>query len=75
MLGKDALDNVLLGNITAIDTNNSFILSFDKPIAIMGIDDIVAINTDNAILICKKSESYKLDQLVKNIKKNNIPIF
>jgi hypothetical protein len=69
------MDNVLMGNIIALDTNNSLVVSHEKPIAVMGVDDIVAVNTDNAILICKKSEAHKINDLVKLIKKNNIPIY
>jgi mannose-1-phosphate guanylyltransferase len=72
---KDALDNVLHGNVVAINTNNSLAISNDKLVAIMGLDDIIVVNADNAILVCKKSEANKIDKLVNYIKSSNIPVF
>ena len=69
---KDAMDNVLQGNVIAVDTTNSLAISKDKLIAIMGLDDIVAVNTEKAILICKKSESNKIDKLVNYINNSGI---
>jgi mannose-1-phosphate guanylyltransferase len=72
---KDALDNVMKGNVVAINTTNSFAISNDKLVAIMGLDDVVIVNTDRAILVCKKSETDKIDQLVDFIKNSNIPVY
>jgi len=70
---KDALDNVLKGNVVAIDTTNSIAISNDKLVAIMGLDDVVVVNTDNSILVCKKNDADKIDKLVDFIKRSNIP--
>ena len=75
MLRKDAMDNVHLGSITSIDTRDSLIYSTEKHIAILGLDDIVVINNDDAILVCKKSEAYRINELIKYFKTNNIPIY
>lgn len=69
------MNNVFEGNIIAFNTHDSIVMSNDKPIAIMGLEDIIAINTDSAILICKKSESHKVQELVAQLKKNNVPIY
>lgn len=68
---KDAMDNVLQGNVVAINTNNSIAISNDKLVAIMGMDDIVVINSEKGILICKKSEADKIDKLVDFINNSN----
>ncbi|MPM77787.1 Alginate biosynthesis protein AlgA [bioreactor metagenome] len=72
---KDALDNVLMGNIIAIDSKNSLAISDDKLIAMLGIDDIVVVNTDNAILLCKRGETRRIDEILEFIKKKNIPLY
>ena len=71
---KDALDNVCRGNVIAIDTTDSVAISNDKLVAIMGLDDVVVVNTEKAILVCKKSESNKLDKLVNFINSSNISV-
>ena len=69
---KDAMDNVLQGNVIAINTNNSLAISNDKLVAIMGMDDVVVVNSDKAILVCKKNDADKIDELVDFISNANV---
>ena len=69
---KDALDNVLQGDVIAINTTNSFAISNEKLVAIMGLDDVVVVNTEKAILVCKKSESNNIEELINFIKNSKM---
>ncbi|MDR0927728.1 MAG: hypothetical protein LBO69_08190 [Ignavibacteria bacterium] len=72
---KDALDNVFSGNIVSLDTKNSLAISEDKLLAIVGMDDVVVVNTDKAILVCKKDDAYRIPSLIDQMKKRNIPVY
>ena len=67
-LSKDANQNVILGNVLAIDTKNSLIISKSRLISTIGLEDILVIETEDAIFISKKGESQKVKDLVLQLK-------
>jgi len=72
---KDALDNVLMGDVITLESKNCLILSNEKPVCVIGMDDIIMIDTDKAILLCKKDVSTKVSDLVDFLRKKNIPLY
>lgn len=61
---KDENGNTIKGNVIPIDSKNSYFLSNGKLIATVGIDNLIVINTDDAILICKKDDSQNVKKIV-----------
>lgn len=56
------------GNILAIESRNSLIYgNGDKLIAAVGVDDLAIIDTDDALLVCKKSNSADVKKIIKNL--------
>ena len=51
------------------------VISDEKPVAVIGMEDIILINTEKAILLCKQGEANKVGNLVEYLKKNNISIY
>ncbi len=70
---KDEAENVLQGRVVAIDTANSLLRSDDMLLTAIGVRDIVAVATRDAVLIAPKSEAGKVKNLVEALKKQNIP--
>ena len=70
---KDEAENVLQGRVVAVDTTNSLLRSDDMLLTAIGVKDIVAIATRDAVLIAPKSEAGKVKTLVESLKKQNIP--
>ncbi|MBS0615258.1 MAG: mannose-1-phosphate guanylyltransferase/mannose-6-phosphate isomerase [Verrucomicrobia bacterium] len=68
---KDTNQNVKMGNIVDIGTKNCLIVGGKRLIATMGLEDMIIIETDDAILIGKKGESQKVKALVDELKKQN----
>lgn len=60
--------NVVVGNHIGIDTNGSLIYSPNRLIATIGMDDIIVIDTPDATLICPKSRSEDVKQIVETLK-------
>jgi len=68
-LPHDKNNNLIKGNHLGIDSNNCLIYGTSKKlIATIGIDDLAVVETDNALLICKKERSQDVKKLVENIK-------
>ena len=70
---KDEKGNAMIGNILLRDTNNSYLRSEKRLMVGIGLNDIVAIETDDAILISNKYKSQDVKDVVKLLKKNSIP--
>lgn len=56
----------------SLDSKNNYIFSSKKIVATVGIEDLVVVDTDDALLICKKEESQKVKNLVEIIKRNGL---
>lgn len=67
---KDDNQNVKMGNILDIDTKNSLIIGGKKLISTIGLEDVLIVETDDAMLISKKGESQKVKELVKELMKD-----
>lgn len=65
---KDECQNVKIGNVLAIDTKNSLIMSKKRLISTIGIDDLLIVETEDALFISKKGESQRVKGLVKQLR-------
>ena len=72
---KDAKENVLEGDVISIDSRRSLVLSNGKLIGIHGLDDIIVIDSDDALLVCKRGESEKIQELIDYMRRKNINKF
>jgi mannose-1-phosphate guanylyltransferase len=68
-LELDDSNNASLGNNMLYDTSNSIVQNYQqKVMVVQGLDDFIVINTDNALMICKKSDEQKIKQFVSDLK-------
>ena len=67
LLPKDSNGNVVKGKYHGIDTFNSFIYGGDRLITTIGVRDLIIVDTDEALLICEKSQDQKVRDLVKQL--------
>ncbi|HEY4255022.1 MAG TPA: mannose-1-phosphate guanylyltransferase [Chlamydiales bacterium] len=71
MLGKDQNHNAIQGNVLAIDTKNSLILGGKKLISTIGLEDLLIVETEEAIFISKKGKSQQVRELVQRLTKKD----
>ena len=71
VLEKDDNQNVKIGNVLDIDTQNCLIMGGKRLISTIGLSDLLVIETDDALLIGKKGESQRVKNLVEELKKRN----
>ena len=65
---QDAQHNVIKGDVIAHDTNNSYIHSQNKLIATLGVDNLVVIDTPDAVLIANKDKVQNVKEIVNELK-------
>ncbi len=71
LLDKDQNQNVKIGNVLDIDTKNCLIMGNKRLISTIGLEDLLIIETEDALFIGKKGESQKVKHLVEELKKRN----
>ena len=68
---KDAMGNALKGKVIIEDSENCYLRSEDRLIVGININDLVVIETNDAVLISKKDSTQKVKKIVKNLEENN----
>ena len=63
--------NIVQGDAITIDTKDSIIFGGKKLIAIVGLEDIVVVDTDDALLICAKDATQDVKKVVDSLKSCN----
>jgi mannose-1-phosphate guanylyltransferase len=61
---KGAQGNVAHGDVIAVDARGSFIYSKKKLTAVVGLDNVVIVETDDALLVCAKDRSQDVKKVV-----------
>ena len=61
---KDANNNVLVGDVRVINTKNSLVFSNNKLATVLGVNELLIINTDDALLVCKKNDSQDVKKIL-----------
>lgn len=70
VVAKDEENNYLHGeNIHAIEVENVYIRNeeADKPVAVIGLDNVVVVNTPDGILVSRKDMSFRTGEVAKKI--------
>lgn len=70
--GRDDGGNTITGTVIQKDTRNSYIYSPGKVVAIIGVDDLIVVNTDDALLICKKGRSQEVKEVSDYLKRKQM---
>lgn len=70
--GKDKQGNVIQGNAILENTKNSIIQAQDKLIAIVGMDNLIVVDTDDVLLISDKNEAQNIKSIIQQLKNQNI---
>lgn len=69
-LPKDENNNTIYNKHISIDSKNNLIYAKDKYIATIDIEDLIIIDTGDALLVSKKGSSQKVKKVVNEIKKH-----
>lgn len=68
---KDSNHNVMIGHVLDEGSKNSFVYSSSKLVATIGLEDTVIVETEDAILACKKDKTQDVKKIFDKLKKEN----
>lgn len=69
---KDAQNNVIEGDVVTINSTNCYVSSRDKFIGLVNVEDLVVIDTKDALVICKRGETGDIKELVNAMHRKKI---
>lgn len=70
---KDEQGNSIQAKSVAVDTKNCMIMGgSDRLIATVGLDDLIIVDTEDAILICKKDRAQDVKKVVEKLKEGKM---
>jgi mannose-1-phosphate guanylyltransferase/mannose-6-phosphate isomerase len=64
---KDKAGNVKIGDVISHDTKNTLIISDKRLIAAVGLENLLVVETDDAILIAKRGDAQKVKHVVETL--------
>lgn len=76
-LNKDSAGNVIIdgnedgGDVYNIDTSDALIHTNGRTIAVIDVDNIVIVDTKDALLVCSKSKAQNVKKIVNQLKEDN----
>lgn len=70
---KDAQGNVLHGNVVVHDVSQSYVRTDGMLAAVLGVDNLIVVATQDAILVASKDRAQDVKTLVQTLKNNNRP--
>ena len=74
VLEKDKHGNAARGKalFVGVDSKNSLIQSSRKLVALVGVEDLIVVETEDALLVCKRGRSQDVKAVVESLNKNNM---
>jgi mannose-1-phosphate guanylyltransferase/mannose-6-phosphate isomerase len=70
---RDQQGNVLHGDVLAVDTRNSYVDARERLVATAGIDDLVVVETADAVLVAHKDRVQDIKLIVNQLKAQQRP--
>ncbi|CAG9234244.1 mannose-1-phosphate guanylyltransferase [Paraburkholderia tropica] len=61
---RDEAGNTLQGDVLALDTTNTFVRSESRMVAVLGVDNVVVVETADAVLVASKERAQDVKKIV-----------
>ncbi len=68
---KDAHENVSIGETLLLETHGSYLYSSGKVIAAVGLENIIVVETADAVLVAAKDQSQRVKDIVNQLESKN----
>lgn len=72
---KDENNNVVLGDVILTDVNDSYINSEQRLISVIGLDNVIVVETKDAVLVAAKDQVQNIKRVVSQLKLEKRPEF
>jgi mannose-1-phosphate guanylyltransferase / mannose-6-phosphate isomerase len=71
---RDELGNATVGPVLMLDSRNTFVQAQDRLVAALGVDNLVVVDTPDALLVAHKDASQQVKDVVARLKKEGSPV-
>ena len=65
---SDEFGNVIAGSVVTVDTQNTIIQGGKKLIATVGLENMIVVDTEDALLICEKDHAGDIKKILENLR-------
>lgn len=65
---EDEAGNILIGDAYAAQTTNSTIYSTSRYVGVVGVDNIVVVETKDSVMVCRKDKAQDVKLITENLK-------
>ncbi|MDD3593585.1 MAG: mannose-1-phosphate guanylyltransferase/mannose-6-phosphate isomerase [Candidatus Gastranaerophilales bacterium] len=72
---KDENQNVITGNVIAKNCKNSLIYSSSKLVSAIGLENVILVETSDAVLACSKDSTQLVKDVYEDLKKSNNEVY
>ena len=69
---KGKAGNAIEGNAIVHDASRCLIQAGDKLVAVVGVNDLIVVNTDDALLVCHRDSSQRVKNVVDYLYANQL---
>ena len=69
---KDEKGNAARGRLIAVGSRNCLVHSPAKPVALVGVDDLIVVETDDVLMICRRGSSQDVKKAVDALEKSGL---
>ena len=70
---RDEADNVAVGDVLVEDTKGCYVLSEDRLVAAIGVENLVIVETGDAVLVMDRDRNQEVKKIVEYLKGNDRP--
>jgi len=72
---KDDSGNVCRGPVIAVETGDSLVYSPKKLVTLVGVRDLIVVETEDALLICRRGDSQEVRRIVDILEERNMKAY
>ena len=65
---KDESGNVIHGDVCAVETRNALVIAQHRLVACVGLDDVVVVETPDAVMVARRDKAQEVKQVVGRLK-------
>ncbi len=66
---RDSAGNCFKGDIVGVESNNNYVWCEEKLFALVGVNDMIVVETKDAVLICSREKSQRVKEIVGILRK------
>jgi len=68
---KDKDGNIFKGDVVSLNTKNTIAITSKKNISLLGVENLIVIETADSVLVANKNDAQSIKELVKILEENN----